>query len=98
MSQVAEYVQGQRILVDAEFLLEGVAADPAVVTAEVRSPSGVRVALVYPSASLVRVDAGLYEAGVTGDEAGTYAIRFVGAGVVDAVGEVMVNVTPSRVV
>lgn len=96
--QRQEYVQGQRVTVDAEFLLEGVLTDPTVVTVNVRSPSGAALELAYPSADLSRVETGLYEASLTANEAGTYSIRFSGAGVIDAVGEAFVNVQPSRVI
>lgn len=98
MAQEQQYVQGQRITVDVVFRLHGVAQDPAVVAAVVRSPSGVQTSLAYPSASLVRVEDGTYEASLQADEAGTYSIRLTGAGVVDAVGEAFVNVAPSRVI
>lgn len=98
MPQADTYVQGQRVTVDVEFRLDGVRTDPTVVIGTIRSPSGVTVELVYPSADLTRVDVGLYEAAWNSDEPGTYAVRISGAGVVDAVGEAFVNVAPSRVI
>lgn len=98
MPQQQDYVQGQRVTVDAEFRLAGVLTDPTVVIATVRSPSGAMLELAYPSADLLRVEQGLYEASLTANEAGTYSIRFSGAGVIDAVGEAFVNVAASRVI
>lgn len=98
MAQEQQYVQGQRVTVDAVFRLHGVAQDPSVVTAVVRTPSGVQVTLAYPSADLTRVETGVYEASLQAEEAGTYSIRLSGAGVVDAVGEAFVNVAASRVI
>jgi hypothetical protein len=98
MPQQATYVQGQRVTVDGVFRLLGVPTDPTVVTAEVRTPSGAHLSLVYPSGDLARTDLGAYEVTVTALEAGTYSIRLSGAGVVDAVGEAFVNVEPSRVI
>lgn len=97
MAQVGAYVQGQRIMVEGEFRLRGVPTDPSVVSAVVRAPSGTATTIAYPSADLVRLDLGLYEASVTAQESGTYVVRLVGAGVVDAVGEATVNVAATMI-
>lgn len=98
MAQEQQYVQGQPVTVDVVFRLHGVAQDPALISAVVRSPSGAQVALVYPSANLVRVETGVYEVSLQAEEAGTYSIRLTGAGGVEAVGEAFVNVAASRVI
>lgn len=93
-----ELIEGQSIIVEIEFRLEGVLTDPSIVRCLVRSPNGETTELAYPSASLVRRDVGVYEASVLADRGGTWAFRATGVGVVDAVREVVTNVTPSMVI
>ena len=93
-----QYVEGQRILVEGEFRLEGVPTDPTVVRFYSRSPAGLVTELVYPSADLVRTDLGTYEAQVTANTPGTWAFRFTGFGTVEAIREVVTFVAASDVI
>lgn len=83
----ANVFQGQRILIEAEFRLSGVATDPTIVTIAAHSPSGVQSTVTYPAESLVRRSAGLFEASILVNEPGTWTFRAVGQGIVDAVNE-----------
>jgi hypothetical protein len=99
MHQVdTQHVVGQPLVVDGVFRLEGVPTDPTVVSADVRTPTGRHLVLVYPSVNIARVELGRYEVLLTTDEPGTWSVRLSGAGVVDAVGETFVNVAASRVI
>ena len=88
---------GQRIPVEGAFRLRGVPRDPMVVRCLIKPPSGGLVSLVYPNESLRRLDTGLYEAAVAVTEPGTWYFRWEGAGTVDAVTEIPVEVRPSVV-
>ncbi len=89
--------KGQRVIVDGEFRLAGVPTDPVVVRCLVRAPGGGLSIIAYPSADMTRREAGIYEAYVTVDAAGTWSFRWEGAGTVDAVDEISVEVRPSAV-
>lgn len=93
-----EFVQGARLVAAAEFRRDGVPIDPTVVRCYVRDPDGSLLELVYPSVDLVRVAVGTYEAYITAVHAGTYGIRFTGAGTVEAVREERVSVAASSVI
>lgn len=92
-----QYVEGQRVIIEGVFRLEGVPTDPTLVRCYARAPSGAVEELVYPSTDLVRTDPGTYEATVTATEPGTWGFRMVGAGNVEAVREVTTTVLPSAV-
>ncbi len=96
LASQATYI-GQRVLVEGDFRLLGVPTDPMVVRCIIRSPTGVLNTLIYPSTALTRRDLGLFEAAVLVDEAGTWAFRMEGAGIVDAVEEHLHAVTASQV-
>jgi hypothetical protein len=89
---------GQRVLVQCEFRLLGVPTDPIVVQCTIRSPQGSKSVLNYPADNFVRRDLGLFEANVTVDIGGTWWFRIEGAGVVDAVTEISLEVIQSVLV
>lgn len=89
---------GQRVPVEGEFRLRGVPTDPVVVRCLVRPPAGGLIQLVYPDESLVRTDIGRYEAAVEVDAAGTWTVRWEGAGIIDAVDEIAIPVAPSVII
>lgn len=91
------YVQGQRVVIEAEVRRRGVLMDPAVMRFYARKPSGELVELTYPSADLTRTDLGLYEAIFTVDEPGTWSFRSVASGGVEAVRETTFSVASSTV-
>lgn len=78
---------GQRILIEIEFRLNGVATDPTIATCSYRSPLGTQAILTYPNEAFIRRSEGLFEASILVDEPGTWVIRGEGAGIVDAVNE-----------
>ena len=87
---------GQRILVEVEFRLLGVPTDPTIVQVVSKSPvTHSQATLVYPDENLTRVDTGLYEAAIIVDDPGQWHFRAEGAGVVDAVTEVALEVLPT---
>lgn len=83
----AKVYEGQRILIEMEFRLNGVPTDPTIVTCTYRSPGGTQATLTYPNEALTRRTEGFFEASVLVDEAGTWIIRGEGAGIVDTVNE-----------
>jgi hypothetical protein len=88
--------EGQRVLVECEFRLEGVPTDPIVVQAVVKNPvTGVETTLTYPAVSLTRRDLGLFEASIDVTAPGVWWVRWLGAGNVDAVTEVAIEVAAS---
>lgn len=91
------YVEGQSLICEIEFRLEGVLTDPTLVRCFVRKPSGLVTEYAFPAAELVKIDTGIYEASAIADEPGTWAFRATGVGVVDAVQEVATQVAPSMV-
>lgn len=95
---MADLVQGQAIVVDVEYRVEGVLRDPTNVSCLVRSPNGTVTTYVYPSTEVRRLDVGQYEVAVVTNAPGTWAFRAVGSGVVDAVQETSVNVRASSVI
>jgi hypothetical protein len=95
MTFLPTYV-GQRVLIENIFRLNGVPTDPTIVTFTSESPGGVQSTLTYPAATLVRRSVGDFEASVLVNEAGQWAFRCEGAGVVDAVGEYLLNVQASN--
>lgn len=86
---------GQNLLIECEFRLNGVPTDPSIVTVTYRSPLGTQVTLTYPDSNLVRRSDGLFEASIPADEAGTWAFRAEGVGVIDAVNEMTMTVESS---
>lgn len=90
--------QGQRIYIEAEFRLLGVPTDPTVVQVTARSPSGSNVTLTYPSEDLTRRDTGLFDAAFLVDVPGIWYFRPEGAGEVDAVDELSLEVFQSNVI
>lgn len=79
--------EGQRILIEIEFRLNGVPTDPTVVTVASHSPTGVQSTVTYPAESFIRRSTGVFEASILVDEPGTWIFRGEGAGIVDAVNE-----------
>ena len=93
------YYVGQRVRVEFEFRLYGVPTDPTVIQVAARNPvTESTVFLVYPNASLTRVGTGLYEADFMVSDPGQWHFRAEGAGVVDAVTEVHLDVLASTTV
>jgi hypothetical protein len=92
---MASVYAGQNLLIECEFRLNGVPTDPTVVTVAYRTPSGTQSTLTYPNSNLVRRSDGLFEASVPAEEAGTWAFRAEGVGVVDAVNEFTMTVLES---
>lgn len=92
---MANIFTGQRILVVIEFRLLGAPTDPVVVRALARKPDGSQIVLSYPDDDFTRRDLGIYEAYFEVDDAGTWHFRGEGAGTVDAVNEISVEVLQS---
>lgn len=90
--------EGQRILVEMRFRLNGVPTDPTIVSLTTRAPDGGSFVLTYPVEDLTRRDLGFYEADVLVDQAGVWAFRAQGAGVVDTVNEYVLFVAASNVI
>lgn len=88
---------GQRIIVEGEFRLAGVAKDPLLVRFFMRGPSGALITIAYPDNAVVRRSTGRYEASVVVDVPGTWYFRWEGSGVIDAVEELTVPVRGSNV-
>lgn len=86
---------GQRILVEVRFYLQGVPTDPTVAKCLVLDPTGSETILTYPAENFTRRDSGWFEANVTVNQPGTWKFRGEAAGIVDAVQETNVYVTPS---
>lgn len=95
---VRDIYPGQRILVECEFRLLGVPTDPTVVQFTVHAPSGSSTTLNYPDVNLTRRDLGFFEANVTVNASGTWWFRFEGAGIVDSVQELPLEVLPSNTI
>jgi hypothetical protein len=89
---------GQRVQIECEFRLFGVPTDPTIVYVTARSPSGSNVTLTYPDENFVRRDTGLYDASFLVDQDGTWYFRPEGAGVIDAVDELPLEVLASNVI
>jgi hypothetical protein len=94
---VADWIVGQRVVLECEFRLKGVRTDPSIVTLTARSPSGVVTSENYPTNEIVKRGVGQYDGIMVLDEPGYWQFRMEGAGVVDAVQELTVFVQPSRV-
>lgn len=90
--------QGQRLLVECEFRLNGVPTDPIVVQCTYRPPSGGQTSLNFPDPALTRTREGLFVANVVVDQGGIWCFRFEGFGTVDAVHEIPVEVKASAFV
>lgn len=90
-------IVGARVSVEADFRLAGVLTDPIAVTAIVRSPGGDASDYTFPT-TITRDAAGVYRVEFTADEAGPWAVRFEGSGLVEAVNETLVSVQPSSVI
>lgn len=89
---------GQRVLVECIFRLNGVPTDPTIVSVTSRSPiSSTQSSLVYPNENLIRRADGEYEAAVIVDEPGQWVFRAEGAGIVDTVYEIRVDVEESGI-
>ncbi len=86
---------GQRVLIEMIFRLDGVETDPTIVTCASRSPNGTQAVITYPYALLIQRSAGVYEASILVDTAGTWVFRASGVGVVDAVNEYTLSVQAS---
>lgn len=94
----SDYYIGQRALIEAEFRLLGIPTDPTIIQVQSKSPTGVSNVYTYPAVQLTRRDVGLYETSIIVDEPGQWHFRIEGAGVVDAVTEVHLNVLDSAVI
>lgn len=88
---------GQRVLIETVFRLNGVPTDPTVVLVTAKSPGGGQVTLTYPAAEFIRRDVGIFEASFLVADPGSWTFRVEGAGVVDAVNEMVLPVTASGV-
>jgi hypothetical protein len=88
---------GQKILIECVFRLSGVPRDPTLTTITSRSPSGVQVVQTYPTVDFIRRSEGVYEASILGTEVGIWVFRAEGAGIVDAVNEMVQEVVPSGI-
>lgn len=88
---------GQRITIEIEYRLLGVPTDPTIVTCTSRSPLGTVSTLTYPNEAFIRRSAGLFEASILVDEAGTWIFRGESAGIVDGVNEMTQQVEASGV-
>lgn len=84
--------QGQRVRVEINYRLKGVPTNPTIAQVFVKSPSGSVSTITYPDPNFVRISLGKYEVYYTLDEGGTWWFRGEGAGVVDGVEEIPVNV------
>lgn len=93
-----DYYIGQRALIEAEFRLLGIPTDPTIVQVHSKSPTGVSTVFTYPAVQLTRRDVGLFETSIIVDEPGQWHFRVEGAGVVDAVTEVSLDVLDSTVI
>lgn len=92
------FYAGQRILVEVEFRLLGVPTDPLIVQVFASNPRNKSITTItYPSESLVRVGAGLYEAAILVDTPGQWHFRAEGAGIVDSVTETHLDVLASTI-
>ena len=92
------YYVGQRILIEMEFRLLGVPTDPQIVQITAKDPAqGSRSTLTYPSENLTRAGVGLYEASINVNSPGQWHFRAEGAGVVDAVTEIHLDVLDTTV-
>lgn len=97
-SSSSAYYVGQRVLVEAEFRLLGVPTDPTIIQFYARNPRDRSiVVLTYPNIHLTRVATGLYEADFQVTDPGQWHFRAEGAGVVDAVVEVHLDVLASNI-
>lgn len=90
--------EGQRVQIEMEFRLFGVPTDPTIVQVTARSPTGSNSTLTYPNADFVRRDTGLFDAAFVVDAPGIWFFRPEGAGVVDAVDEIAMEVYASNVI
>jgi hypothetical protein len=88
---------GQRVLIETIFRLNGVPTDPTIVKVTSGSPSGVVSTVTYPDDTYIRRDTGAYEASILVDAPGQWIFRAEGAGVVDTVNEVIVDVVDSGI-
>lgn len=92
------YYVGQRVRVEFEFRLFGVPTDPTIIQVSARNPVTESVVfLVFPNSSLIKVGVGVYEADFVVSSPGQWHFRAEGAGVVDAVTEVHLDVLASTV-
>lgn len=89
--------EGQRVLVEMRFRLNGVPTDPTIVQLITRDPTGSSSTLTYPVEDLTRRSLGFYEADVLVNSPGSWAFRAQANGVVDAVNEIVLSVLPSNV-
>ena len=74
--------------------LAGVLADPTTLAFKHKDPSGNITTLTYPT-GIVKVSTGIYYYDLAIDEGGTWSIRWVATGVVDAAGEKTLTVRTS---
>jgi hypothetical protein len=88
--------EGQRVTVECTFRLAGVPTDPIVVQCTYKHPvTGSQTTLNYPDDDLIRRSLGVFEANIHVDAGGMWWFRFEGAGVVDAVTEIPLEVISS---
>ena len=82
------YKLGTSVKISVAFTdVDGVAADPTLVTCKVQKPNdaaGIETLYTYPTdAALVKDSVGNYHLWIETDQVGTYVYGFEGAGVVD---------------
>lgn len=92
-AETRRLVVGQVLEVETSFRLDGEPQDPTIVSIRSRSPSGVVVSRAKEV--LAHPETGVFVASVLADEAGVWSLRTEGAGVVDAVAEMEVEVDES---
>lgn len=89
---------GQRILVEVEFRLLGVPTDPTIVRVFASNPTdGGTTVINFPDEFLTRIGVGLYEASVLVSAPGQWHFRVEGAGIVDSVTEIHLDVFASSI-
>lgn len=89
------YEIGDVIRCSVEFRdLNGVLGDPDTVVFKHKDPSANIATITYPT-DIVRTAAGLYYYDLTIDEGGTWSIRWVASGTIDAAGEKTLTVRTS---
>ena len=86
---------GQQLEVDGEFRRNGELLDPTIVKLYSKAPGGSVVVLTYPHEDLVRLSVGRYVGNVFAATPGSWSFRLEGAGVIDAVQDIQVEVLPS---
>jgi len=91
------YMVGNQIKLQATFIVEGTVTDPTTITVRVKDPSGSVTVYTY-SVTVTKSTIGVYYVIVTMNLAGTWWVRWEGAGAVAAVEEESVIISDSNVI